>query len=187
MSDRSDERSAPGAALATWFGADARPAERPTVAFRIFIGLVTVVLMLFNGVLLLSDRAPDFTREAFGGFARRLSERLDAQRRAELIREGGLPESDAIVHIGLWAVATLLVVLTIWTWRGALLAAPAVLLVSLAVELAQGRYSTTRNIERSDMGANALGVVTGLAGAVLCMAVWMWVTRAVRGIRRRQP
>lgn len=169
-----------------WLNVDARPVERPTFAFRIFIGIVSIGLVLFNVALLLSDRAPDFTREAFGGFARRLSDRLDAQRRAELVRDGGLPESDAIVHIGLWAVATFLVVLTVWTWRSALLIAPAVFGVSLIIELAQGRYSTTRDIERSDMFANAVGVICGLAAALACMAAWMWVTRAVRGIQQRQ-
>lgn len=169
-----------------WLVDDPRPAERPTAAFRIFIGLVSVVLVLFNVLLLLSDRAPGFTREAFGGFARRLSERLDAQRRAELIRDGGLPESDAIVHIGLWAVATFLIVLTVWTWRGALLAAPLVFAASIAVELAQGRYSTTREIERSDIAANGLGVLVGLAAALACMAIWMWVTRAAREIQQRR-
>jgi hypothetical protein len=153
---------------------------------RAFIGLLGVASVIFNTALLLSDRAPGFTRRVFGGFATRLSDRLDANGKAELIRDGGLPEGDAIVHIGVWAVATLLVALTIWTWRGLIYTTIAMFAASIAIELAQGRYSTTRNVEMDDIVANVVGIVAGAVGATCCFGLWSGVSGVVRGIRRQR-
>jgi hypothetical protein len=161
------------------------PHRRPGAGVRAFFGLLTIGALLFNVALLISDRAPAFTKRVFGGFASRLSERLDADSRAEVIRDGGLPEGDAIVHVGVWAVATLLLALTIWTWRGLLMSAFATFVASIAIELAQGRYSTTRNVELDDVIANATGVCLGAALAACCFGAWSAVSGAVRGRQRR--
>lgn len=160
------------------------PADRPSLAFRSGIGLLAVAAMLFNVALLLSDRAPGFTRRVFGGFAARLSARLNANARAEVLRDGGLPESDAIVHIGVWAVATLLVAMTLWTWRGLFLTAIAVFASSVVIELAQGRFSTTRDVELNDVLANGVGVCVGAVVAASAFVVWSGFSGVVRGIRQ---
>jgi VanZ family protein len=161
------------------------PHRRPPTGVRAFFGLLTIAALIFNVALLISDRAPAFTKRVFGGFASRLSERLDANARAEVIRDGGLPEGDAIVHIGVWAVATLLLALTIWTWRGLLMSCIAAFVASIAIELAQGRYSTTRNVELNDVVANAAGVCIGAVLAACCYGAWSAVSGVVQG--RRQP
>lgn len=163
-----------------------RSLQRPPLALRVLIGLVALVAAIFNVAILVSDRAPGFLRRVFGDFARRLSDRLDSNARVEVIRDGGLPESDAIVHIGMWAVATLLIALTIWTWRGLLLASIAAFAASVGLELAQGLLTTTRDVESRDMLANAVGVLVGAAAAVVCFGLWSVVSGVVRGSRRRR-
>jgi len=86
-----------------------RPRSRPPVGVRIIAALFGVSALLFNAALMLSDRAPGLTRRVLGGAQRRLSERIDADSRVRLAADGRLPESDAIVHIGVWAVAIILV------------------------------------------------------------------------------
>ncbi len=58
-----------------------RPALRPPVALRVFIGMVAVGVGLFNVALMLSDRAPGITKQIFGDFAVRLSDRLNRSER----------------------------------------------------------------------------------------------------------
>ena len=161
-----------------------RPADRPSLLFRALLGLSAVVAAAFNVAILMSDRAPGFFRRVFGDFAQRVSNRLDANARAEVFREGGLPESDAIVHIGMWGAATLLIALTIWTWRGLLLASIATLTVSSVLEIAQGTFTKSRNVEFSDVMANAVGVAAGATTAATCFVVWSAVSGFARGIRR---
>jgi hypothetical protein len=76
------------------------------------------------------------------------------------------------VHIAVWGAATALVGLTIWTWRGLAGAAAGVLALSLAVEVGQGVYSTSRSVEMSDALANAAGVALGTLGAALGFVLW---------------
>lgn len=64
-------------------------------------------MALFNVALMLSDRAPGFLRRTFADTAGRIA----ADR---------LPESAAVTRIAVWATATVLMGLTIWTWRGLL-------------------------------------------------------------------
>jgi hypothetical protein len=146
-----------------------RPVRRPPVALRALLGLVGLAAVLFNVAIMLSDRAPRFLRRMFGDVVVRLSERIDAQGR---IATEQLPETDAIVHIAVWAAATALVGLTIWTWRGLVLAALTMLAVSAAVEVGQGVYSSTRRVEIDDAIANAAGVALGVAAAALCYVAW---------------
>jgi hypothetical protein len=146
-----------------------RPTHRPPVWLRALIGLVSVMAVLFNVAIMLSDRAPRFLRRVFGDAVVRLSERIDADAR---IPADQLPETDAIVHIAVWAAATALVGLTIWTWRGLVLAALTMLALSAAVEVGQGVYSSTRKVEVDDAIANAAGVTLGVAAAALCYLAW---------------
>ena len=148
---------------------------------RIFIGVFAVGILLFNVALMISVRAPGITRRVFGGFAQRLSDRLDA---STAIDTDDLPGNDAIVHIGVWAIATLLLALTIWRWTALVPVAIGVFTASVFVEIGQGRYSSSRAVETSDLVANAVGVAAGAGGAVACMAAWSTVSRVAGGRSR---
>ncbi len=142
------------------------------------MGVISVVSIV---ALMLSDRAPRLLRDVFGDAAERLSERIDAS--ARLPSTDRLPESDFLVHIGLWAVAAVLVGWTVWSWRGLLLGALTMLVVSMLVEAAQGTYSDTRKVELNDVAANALGVGLGAAVAAACYLLWSaaaWLVGRIR-------
>jgi VanZ family protein len=109
-------------------------------------------------------------QSVFGDAVQRLSARIDASQRLPSTER--LPESDFLVHVGLWAVAAVLVGWTIWSWRGLVLGALTVLTISLLVEAAQGTYSETRAVEVSDVAANAVGVGLGTIAAAACYLVW---------------
>ncbi len=154
--------------------------HRPGPSIRSAIGGLGIALAAITAVLLLSDRAPSVLRRTFGSTAADLSARFNVEARAMLFLDDGLPETDTLFHIGLWAGVTLLVALTIWTWRGAAASALAAFAGSVALELAQGRFSSTRVVELRDIHANGLGVIVGLALALTCMAVWATVSRLTR-------
>ena len=151
--------------------------RRAPLGVRLFIGLIGIAALLFNVVLMISDRAPGITRRLFGGFAQRLADRLDT---TSTIEASDLPGNDAIVHIGVWAVATTLVALTLWRWSTLVPVAIAVFAASVAVEFGQGRYSSSRAVEFSDLLANAVGVGVGIGAAATCMLGWSLVSRALR-------
>ena len=136
---------------------------------RALFGLLGSAIVLFNIALMLSDRAPGFLRRVFGDAVDRLSNRIDAAAR---IPAEQLPGSDAIVHIAVWGAAMALVGLTVWTWRGLVIAAPAVFATSIVVEIAQGVYSTSRMVEPSDVLANAVGVAAGTLAAAVAYLSW---------------
>ena len=142
------------------------------------MGVISVVSIV---ALMLSDRAPRLLRDVFGDAAERLSERIDAS--ARLPSTDRLPESDFLVHIGLWAVAAVLVGWTVWSWRGLLLGALTMLAVSMLVEAAQGTYSETRKVEVSDVIANALGVGLGATVAAACYLLWSGVAALLHRLR----
>lgn len=87
------------------------------------------------------------------------------------------------MHVVLWAVVTGLAGLTIWTWRGLLVAAALLAAVGIGLELAQGRFATTRNVEASDALANLIGIGVGVALAGLCYLVWSAGTAVLRTSR----
>ena len=155
-------------------------AHRAPVGIRIFIGLIAVGALLFNVALMISDRAPGITRRLFGDFAQRLADRLD---RTAAIGASDLPGNDAIVHIGVWSIAALLVALTVWRWAALIPVGVAVFAASVVVEFGQGRYSSSRAVEFSDVVANAVGVGVGIAAAAACMLCWSAVSRSLRGSR----
>lgn len=154
--------------------------HRAPLGVRLFIGLIGVAALLFNVVLMISDRAPGITRRLFGGFAQRLTDRLDT---TSAIDTADIPGNDAIVHIGVWALATALVALTVWRWVALIPVGAVVFAASVAVEVGQGRYSSTRAVEFSDILANAVGVGVGIGTAATCMLAWSAVSRALRGSR----
>jgi len=130
-----------------------------------------------NAVILLSDRAP--------GLFRRLSARIDAGVSRAAGAAGvdmpgsdvGVPRSDFDVHVVIWAVAALLVGLAAWSWLTLLLAGGAVFASSVALELAQRRYTNSRTVQLEDLVANAVGVTCGTVAVAGFALAWWAVSR----------
>lgn len=150
------------------------PRHRPPIGLRVIAAMLGVGVLLFNAALMVSDRAPGF----LGNAARRLSARLDA---GTSIRSAAtdprLPESDALVHIAVWALAIGLVGIAVWTWRGLLVGGVVVFGCSVVVEISQERLSDSRNFEMSDVAANATGVVVGASVVAVCYLTWSALAR----------
>lgn len=167
---------------------DPRPHRRPPLALRLLVGLCGLGAAAATTALMLSDTAPGVLRRLFGEFAVRLSARLDAGRRAQLVELRGdprLPASDSLVHIGLWAGVMVLAGLTVWSLRWLVPLAAAVGSGSIVVELLQGRVTTTRGVEARDVAANLVGVGLGVA---LCLALYAtWSAIATVLTPRRRP
>lgn len=140
--------------------------------------------MLTTAALLLSDRAPGFLRSVFGDRARRLWARIDTGDRVDLAAGSQATQPDFMVHVALWAVVTVLIGFAIWTWRGLLIAVALLAVAGLGLELAQGRYASSRNVEASDALANLVGIGAGAATAGLCYVVWSGAAAIVRSFRR---
>jgi len=131
--------------------------------------MLGLLMVVFNAALMLSDRAPGL----FGDSVRRLSERIDAGGRVGAVAaDPRLPESDTLVHVGVWALAAGLVGVAVWSWRRLILGSALVFAGSLVVELSQDRLSDSRSIERTDIAANAAGVTLGLVAVAGCYVVW---------------
>ena len=145
-----------------------RDSRLPTPV-RWLSGLLGLVVLAANTLILLSDRAP--------GLFRRLSARLDASSiqsvSAQVTPGGRLPETDFMIHVALWAVATVFVALAMGSVLTKLVAAGTVLAYSVALEVAQGVYTTLRTPQRADLVGNALGVAAGLAVA-LAVGFLLW-------------
>lgn len=147
-------------------------AHRPSVGVRSVIALLGFGIVVSNAMLLLSDRAPGLLRTLFGDLAQRITDRLDANGTAEAALDARDIGNDSIVHFGLWAVATIVIGLAVWSWAGLAVAALTVAASSLALEVAQGRYSSSRAVEASDAAFNLLGVAAGVTVvSVLYLAV----------------
>lgn len=140
---------------------------------------------MFNIALMLSDRAPGALKQIFGDFAIRLSNRLDAPRRFGDVTDRPRPQSDAIVHVGVWAVATLLIGLAVWRWSGLLLAVVFIFVGGIFIEIGQGRYTDTRAVEMRDVYANGLGIVSGAVACAMCYLAWSAVAGVVKSLRHR--
>lgn len=145
--------------------------------------------MLITTALLLADRAPGVLRTVFGERARRLWTRIDAGNRLGDVSAGSaaaeLTQPDFLVHVALWTLIATLVGIAIWTWRGLVIAGVVLGATSVALELAQGRYATTRSVEASDAAANLLGLAIGSSIAACCYLAWTGVAVAVRRLRSR--
>lgn len=163
------------------------PRSRPPAIGRAFVGLIGVGAMLTTAALLLSDRAPGVLRSLFGDRARQLWERIDTGNRVDLPAGSDVvTQPDFIVHVALWTVVTVLVGFTVWTWRGLLIAMALLAVAAIGLELAQGRFATTRNVQASDALANMVGIVAGATLAGLCYLVWSGMAALGRGIRRQR-
>jgi hypothetical protein len=164
----------------------ASPVHRPPLWARAGFAALGAAVLLFNAMLMLSDRAPGLMRRIGGDFVRRLFARIDAGDRAsQVLNDPRIPESDAIVHIAVWALAIGLVGLAVWSWRGLVLGAAAVFAASLVVEAAQGRWSDTRAVEASDVRANAAGIVLGTIAVGLCYVAYSALSGIFRLTWRR--
>lgn len=151
------------------------PGGRPFRGWRILPVLLAMGSMAANAVILLSDRAP--------GLLHRLSRRIDVEVSRAVDASGlrvsrgdvPVPRSDFDVHVLLWAVAAVLVGLATWSWLSLFLANGLVFVGSVALELAQGAYSSSRTVQVSDLMGNAVGVFTGTC-AVAAFAILWWLT-----------
>ena len=134
----------------------ASPARRPPPAVRALAAVAGVAALLFNAMLMLSDRAPGVLHRFGGGVVRRLFERIDAGERAVDVLTDPR-SSDTAVHFAVWALAVILVGWAVWTWIGLLIGAVAVFGASVVVEGLQSRLSTSRSVEAADVRANLAG------------------------------
>jgi hypothetical protein len=160
------------------------PRQRPPLVLRVFVALLGVAALLFNGLLMLSDRAPSALQRIGGSALRRLFERIDlGGRGADVLNDPRLPEDDAIVHIAVWALAAVLIGWALWSWIGLAVGAVAVFAGSLMIEALQGSLSTTREVEASDVKANLAGVVLGTTVAAACYLTYS----ALASMFRRRP
>jgi hypothetical protein len=142
------------------------PGGRPWSAPRLVLAAVGLASVVFNAVLMLSDRAP--------GALERVSGRIDARSgtAARVVGDVALPQSDTEIHVVVWAVAMVFVGLAAWSWRSALVGAVGVFVLSTLIELSQEPLTATRNTQIGDIVANAVGVLLGL-GVVAAMS-WLW-------------
>jgi hypothetical protein len=143
--------------------------------------------MLITAALLLSDRAPGVLRTVFGDRARELWNRIDAGHRLGDAPSGSaaaeLTQPDFLVHVALWTTIAALVGIAIWTWRGLVIAGVALAVLAVSLELAQGRYATTRSVEASDAAANLMGLAVGSSIAACCFLAWSGIAVSVRRLR----
>lgn len=159
------------------------PGGRPFRGWRVVPFLLSLGALAANAVILLSDRAP--------GVFRQLSARIDAgvhraAGAAGVDVPGGsvrVPQSDFDVHVAIWAVAALLVGLAMWSWASLVVGSAAVLVASVALELAQEAYSRSRTVQFEDVIANILGVVTGTCAVAAFALLWRLLVNTRRSIR----
>lgn len=147
------------------------PGGRPFRGWRIVPLLLSLGAGAANAVVLLSDRAPGL----LGRIARRIDAGVDRAANVTGIDVPGrvvARPSDFDVHVAIWAVASLLVGLAMWSWLSLVLANSLVLGASVALELAQAGYSRTRAVELSDMAGNAVGVLAGTVVVAVFAVLW---------------
>jgi hypothetical protein len=163
------------------------PRHRPPVGLRVLAAALGGATVLFNAALMISDRAPGLLRRLFGDWVRRLSERIDAGGRVmSVASDPRLPENDSLVHIAVWALAMGLVGIAVWTWRSLFVGGIVVFGCSLVVEFSQGRLSDTREMEVSDILANALGVILGVVAVGFCYLLWSTLAIVFGSVARRR-
>ncbi len=129
--------------------------------------------MLFNAVLMLSDRAPGYLKRVGGATITRLFDRIDlGGRGADVLNDPRLPRSDTIVHIAVWAIATVFVGWALWSWIGLIVGSIVVFGASAVIEKLQGSVSTSREVETSDLTANFAGVALGTVFVACCYLLY---------------
>lgn len=149
------------------------------------IGFLGGAMLAGSAALMLADRAPRLIKRILGAFGRRLSERIDAGGSVRLQLDKSRADGDWIVHLGLWSIAVVLLALAFWSWQGLWISAIVVFEFSVAVELGQGMFSTTRTVELSDVVFNAIGVGLGMLAAWGIYLLWDRIARS-RG-RKETP
>ena len=163
------------------------PGGRPFARWRPVAALLSTGAFLASALVLFSDRAP--------GLLQRLSDRVDAgSSRAAHLAAQTRPQSDFEIHLFVWVVVTVLVGLAMWSNRSLLVSAVAVLVISILAERAQDLLTQTRDLQISDVVANAIGVSAGL-GLVSGLAILLgWKDVAGpslgdgrEGVERRHP
>lgn len=163
-----------------WRASPLGPGGRPFRGLRVLALLLSVVAVVLNALILLSDRAP--------GLFYRLSLRIDAGVHVAAGAAGvdvpgttvRVPKSDFGVHVLIWVVAALLLGLAAWSWVSLFMAASTAFATSVVLELAQGRYSR-RSVEFSDIVGNALGVLIGTAVVAVLSVLWAVGSRVNAG------
>jgi hypothetical protein len=154
------------------------PGGAPFAGWRWVFTVLAGMALVANTLLMLSDRAP--------GLLSRASDRLERSERipTRALSESPLPDTSEVVHVTAWAVAMVLVGLSMWSWRSLLVAAAMVFGFSAVLEPAQEHLTQMRSMQADDIVANAVGV--GL-GVVVVSVVWVamgaWHRR--RAARRR--
>ena len=161
------------------------PTVRRWAAGR-FAVLAASAALLFNALLMLSDRAPGALRRIGGDFVRRLFDRIDASDRpprCSPIRACPRATPSSTSPCGRSPSG--------WSgWPcgrgvGLVIGAVAVFAASLVVEAAQGRWSDTRAVEASDVRANAVGVVVGTVAVGVCYVAYSAIGGLFRVTSRR--
>ena len=148
------------------------PGGRPFRGWRAVPLVLSLAAFAGNALILLADRAP--------GLLSRLSYRVDAgvhraAGAAGVDVPGGslnVPQSDFNVHVLIWAVATLLVGLAMWSWASLVMGSAFVLVTSVALELSQYFFTRSRTVQLQDVLGNVLGVVTGMCAVAAFALVW---------------
>ena len=142
------------------------------------VAVLAAASFAFTAALMLSDRAPGLLRTMFGDAVTRLWTRVDAS--GVGLADGRRPETDSVVHVVVWGAIAALVAMTVWSWRWLVFAGAAVFASSVLVEVSQGRFSSTRSVESSDVVANGLGVLGGSAVAGAAFVAWSVVASVIR-------
>ncbi len=142
---------------------------------RGLVGSIGLLALLFAGVLLLSDRVPGLLKAVFGERAKSLWARIDSGGRTDAITGAVRPETDLVVHVAIWAAVACLLGLAVWSWLGLIGAGMGVFGVSVITEFAQGVWSSTREVEATDVVANAVGAAGGVSAAAAVYVLWSGV------------
>lgn len=145
------------------------PGGRPLARWRGVLVIVTLLALVAVVALLLSERAPGAVGEVTDRVSGRLTSEApetSAQARRALDRTG-IDEADTIAHIAMWGTVTVLVALTMWSWRSLVVALMVIVVVSTGVELIQETIAPSRITEWRDVGANLVGITGGAIVAVV--------------------
>ncbi len=168
---------APGSAQG---GNERSGAQNPKVASRLteserrmklILGILAVAAFGIVAITTsLSDRAPQALRKARerqGQVTTQIEETFDVDVR-RIVDRNDIPfETDDILHLTGWMVGTIIVGTSLRRWVRIEELAVLVFAGSVAIELAQPMYSSTRQFQIGDITTNALGVMCGLTVIVI--------------------
>ena len=153
------------------------PGGRRFRGWRVVPLLLSVGAFTANAIILLSDRAPGLFRRVSARIDTGVSRVADATGVGDPGSDVGVPQSDFDIHVVIWAAAALLIGLAAWSWPSLLLASGLVFASSVALELAQRTYTSSRTVQFEDLVANAVGVVSGTAVVAGFALAWSAVSR----------